>query len=63
MMTVTQLHPEVREPKTITDGPIEGVIFKPLEPYNDHRGWLIELYRDDEISEHNRPAMCYVSQT
>lgn len=62
-MAVTQLHPEVREPEIITDGPIEGVLFKPLEAYNDHRGWLIELYRDDEISEQNRPAMCYVSQT
>lgn len=62
-MTVAQLHPEVREPETINDGPIEGVIFKSLTPYNDHRGWLVELYRDDEIPVENRPAMCYVSQT
>lgn len=62
-MTVAQLHPEVREPETINHGPIEGVIFKPLTPFNDYRGWLIELYRDDEIPEENRPAMCYVSET
>ena len=36
------------------EGPIEGVIFRPLAPHNDHRGWLIELYREDEVPAHQR---------
>ena len=45
------------------EGPIEGVIFRPLAPHNDHRGWLIELYREDEVPAHQRPVMAYVSET
>ena len=45
------------------DGPIEGVVFRPLVPYNDRRGWLVELYREDELSAGQRPVMAYVSET
>lgn len=45
------------------DGPIDGVTFKPLAPHKDHRGWLIELYREDELPADQRPAMAYVSET
>jgi dTDP-4-dehydrorhamnose 3,5-epimerase len=45
------------------EGPIEGVIVQPLKRFEDARGWLIELYREDELDSACRPAMAYVSQT
>ena len=46
-----------------TDGPINGVVVRPLKRYTDHRGWLAELVRDDELPDGHRPAMAYVSVT
>jgi dTDP-4-dehydrorhamnose 3,5-epimerase len=46
-----------------TEGPIDGVILKPLKAYTDHRGWLTELYREDELSGELHPVMAYVSET
>lgn len=40
---------------------IEGVIIKHLTRYEDPRGWLAEIWRDDEIKYH--PKMAYVSAT
>ncbi len=45
------------------EGPIDGVVVKPLEQSQDARGWLIELYREDELEPENRPVMAYVSHT
>jgi dTDP-4-dehydrorhamnose 3,5-epimerase len=45
------------------DGPINGVIWKPLSFFKDQRGWLCELFRHDELAEMFHPAMCYVSMT
>ena len=42
---------------------ISGVTVRPLACHRDDRGWLIELFRCDELSDANRPAMAYVSQT
>ncbi len=44
-------------------GPIVGVLLKPLRKFADARGWLSEIFRDDELPEGFRPAMSYVSQT
>ena len=44
-------------------GPIEGVVFKPLKRYNDARGWLVEVYRQDELAPIDYPRMGYVSET
>lgn len=44
-------------------GPIEGVIWKPLKKFHDARGWLCELFRDDELPPGFRPAMAYISMT
>src|SRR5689334_19197412 len=44
-------------------GPIEGVIFKALRRFDDARGWLIELFRDDELAPGDCPRMGYVSET
>jgi dTDP-4-dehydrorhamnose 3,5-epimerase len=45
------------------EGRIEGAIFRALTAHEDHRGWLIELFRDDELTAEQRPAMVYVSET
>ncbi|WP_197528373.1 dTDP-glucose 4,6-dehydratase [Aeoliella mucimassa] len=45
------------------DGPIEGIEPKSLKTFSDHRGWLIELFRNDELPTDNAPIMAYVSQT
>ena len=45
------------------EGPIEGVIVEPLDRYEDARGWLVELYREDELEPAVHPVMAYISQT
>ncbi len=45
------------------DGPIEGVVWKPLQKYHDPRGWLCELFRNDELSDEFCPVMAYISMT
>lgn len=42
---------------------IAGVIVIPLKKYEDSRGWLTELFREDELPSGFRPAMAYVSFT
>lgn len=42
---------------------IEGVIIKELKKFHDDRGWLTELFRDDELEKEYFPAMSYVSMT
>ncbi len=42
---------------------IEGVIIKPLKRFADSRGWLTELYRDDELPDGFNPVMGYISVT
>jgi dTDP-4-dehydrorhamnose 3,5-epimerase len=45
------------------EGAIDGVVVQPLERFEDARGWLIELYREDELPLAEHPVMAYVSQT
>jgi len=46
------------------DKPIDGVVIKPLQFRTDHRGWLIELFRADELQIPDQcPVMAYVSMT
>lgn len=45
------------------EGTIAGVIWKPLKRFSDHRGWLSELYREDEVPAEYHPVMGYVSET
>jgi dTDP-4-dehydrorhamnose 3,5-epimerase len=42
---------------------IPGVIARSLKKFTDPRGWLIELYRDDELPEGFEPVMGYLSLT
>lgn len=46
-----------------TQSEIEGVVIKPLKRFADARGWLTELFRDDELPEDFRPVMSYLSVT
>ena len=43
--------------------PIKDVLIKELTVQNDKRGWLVELFRSDELSKINKPAMAYLSST
>jgi len=44
------------------NGEIEGVVVKNLTTYSDKRGWLMELFRRDELSDFE-PMMSYLSLT
>jgi dTDP-4-dehydrorhamnose 3,5-epimerase len=44
-------------------GPIDGVLMKPLRKFRDSRGWLCELFRQDEVPAEYQPAMAYISAT
>ena len=46
------------------DGEIEGVVIRPLKYFSDARGWLTEVFREDELpAPAMMPAMGYVSMT
>lgn len=42
---------------------IRGVVVKQLSRYDDSRGWLVELFRDDDWPSEFHPAMAYMSST
>jgi len=42
---------------------IQGVIIKNLVKHTDDRGWLAELFREDEVEPEYKPVMVYVSLT
>jgi dTDP-4-dehydrorhamnose 3,5-epimerase len=45
------------------NGPIDDIEIRSLIKYGDERGWLMELYRRDEINEPLFPVMSYISMT
>ncbi len=45
------------------DCPIEGVLITRIKKFTDDRGWLMELFRHDELAEEYHPVMSYVSMT
>ena len=44
-------------------GAIHDVIVRPLVKFIDERGWLAELFREDEIDRELMPTMAYISMT
>jgi dTDP-4-dehydrorhamnose 3,5-epimerase len=46
-----------------TAGKIEGILVRNLVKYVDERGWLMEIFREDELERPLRPVMGYVSFT
>ncbi len=57
------MEPGVEMVPAFIDGEIEGVIIRPLRFYHDPRGWLVELFRQDELERDRWPVMTYVSAT
>ena len=57
------MEPRVEMDSAFIDGEIDGVILRPLRFYHDARGWLVELFRQDELAESLWPVMTYVSAT
>jgi dTDP-4-dehydrorhamnose 3,5-epimerase len=49
--------------QSFIDGDIDGVVMRPLTFFHDSRGWLVELFRHDELGKAWWPVMSYVSQT
>ena len=45
------------------NGTIKDVVVKDLVKWIDERGWLTELFREDEINPEYRPVMEYISMT
>lgn len=45
------------------DGPIDGVVVRNLSKHMDQRGWLVELFRQDEVAREFFPVMSYISET
>ncbi|MCA9100946.1 MAG: dTDP-4-dehydrorhamnose 3,5-epimerase family protein [Planctomycetales bacterium] len=50
-------------PVRFTEGAIAGVSITPLTRHSDDRGWLVELFRRDELASDVLPAMAYLSET
>ena len=46
-----------------SETPLPGVVIRPLAKHTDSRGWLLELFRDDELPEGFSPVMGYMSVT
>ena len=44
-------------------GEIEGVVIEKLNKFADERGYLVEVFRIDELPDRLRPAMSYISYT
>ncbi len=45
------------------DDQIEGLVIKSLRRFADPRGWLVELFRHDEMPADVQPVMSYASMT
>src|ERR1044072_7996714 len=50
-------------PDSFKDGEINGVVVRKLERFLDSRGWLTELFRNDDLDEEFYPPMSYISST
>lgn len=50
-------------PEQFEPGDIAGVVIRDLRKFTDHRGWLAELFRQDELTPEFYPVMAYLSMT
>ena len=48
---------------TFEEGELEGVVVRTLTVRRDGRGWLVELFRHDELEPEVWPRMAYASMT
>ena len=51
------------EKREFKEGSIAGVEIRSLKRHLDDRGWLVEIFRTDELEPKIRPVMAYVSET
>ena len=51
------------QPAEFSDGEIDGVVVVELTTRADDRGWLMELFRSDEVLDKQVPTMGYASET
>ncbi len=49
--------------KTTKKSNIDGVVVREPETFRDDRGWLAELFREDELDPEMLPVMGYISMT
>ena len=49
--------------ESFQSGEIKDVVVSDLRKFNDRRGWLVELFRHDELAAEFLPAMAYISST
>lgn len=49
--------------RKFNDGTIHDVIVRDLSRHTDQRGWLMEIFRADELPPALAPVMTYVSET
>jgi dTDP-4-dehydrorhamnose 3,5-epimerase len=54
---------EAQTASAFIDGEIDGVVIRPVRIFHDSRGWLAELFRQDELENGRWPVMAYVSAT
>ncbi|MGA7162061.1 MAG: dTDP-4-dehydrorhamnose 3,5-epimerase family protein [Bacteroidota bacterium] len=45
------------------DGKIHDVVIRDIKKFIDERGWLAELFREDEVDRQFMPVMSYISVT
>jgi len=50
-------------PELFQPGEIKDVAVRDLRKFDDQRGWLCELFRNDELDTEFFPAMTYISST
>jgi dTDP-4-dehydrorhamnose 3,5-epimerase len=62
---MSALNPSSRQNKPVifVDGPIHDVTVKPIVLHSDQRGWLAEIFRQDELPAECHPVMAYLSET
>jgi len=53
----------VSMPEAFEVGEIKGVVISDLRKFTDARGWLVELFRQDELNAEFYPVMAYTSLT
>ena len=53
----------MKDVQRFNKGRIHDVVCKPLTKFLDERGWLTELFRNDELDPDIAPVMSYISMT
>ena len=64
MQTMPEREPQPEEARAqFKQGQIRDVVVRPVGKFVDERGWLAEVFRQDELDAEYFPAMSYISST